>query len=484
MAQTKLALLKKIGFILAPSLFLLMLLLPAPQGLEPAAWRTAAVGVLMAIMWVTEPIPIPATSLLPLLLFPLLGISPVKEAAAPFANPLIFLFMGGFIIALGMQRWNLHRRIALTIISAVGMHPRAIIAGFMLATALLSMWVSNTATTLMMLPIAASVIELTEHDSKKARDNFSVALLLGLAYSASIGGLGTIVGTPPNALLAGFVQQTYNITIGFAQWMMLGVPLVLIGLPISYVVLTVLVFPIKKQSTNNSGDFIKTELEKIGNITVPEKRIAAIFVFTALFWITRPLLSSFIPGLTDTGIAIFGALLAFFVPSGRFKAEFLLDWKTAEKLPWGILLLFGGGLSLAGAISSTGLSSWIGTQLTVLQAAPVWVIVLAATGVIILLTELTSNTATAAAFLPIMASLAISMGQKPLLLLIPAAVAASCAFMLPVATPPNAIIYGSDRVNIVDMVRAGITLNIVFALLITLLTFLLVPSVFRLQIGG
>ncbi len=469
--------LKIYGFSVAVPVFIAMLLLPAPPGLEPAGWRVAAVVVIMAVLWVTEAIPIPATSLLPVVLFPLFGVGSVKDAAAPYANPLIFLFMGGFIIAIAMQKWNLHRRIALSVIAAVGTNPRSIIAGFMIATAVLSMWVSNTATALMMLPIALSVIELTASSGKK-QEHFTPALLLGIAFSASIGGLGTLIGTPPNALLAGFMRETYDLQIGFAQWMTVGVPVVVLGLPLNYIVLVFIVFPLKNKSSGDGRAFIRSELKNMGRMSPAEWRVAIVFTIVALLWMSRPLLGRIIPGLSDAGIAIFGALLAFFMPAGMGNKEFLMDWKSTEKLPWGILLLFGGGLSLAWAISSTGLSTWIGGRLGVFHASPVWLLVFIVVSVVILITGFTSNTATTAAFLPIMASVAVSIGKEPLLLTVPAAIAASCAFMLPVSTPPNAIVYGSGRIDILSMIKAGMVMNVVFAVLVTLMTVLLVPHVF------
>jgi len=469
--------LKTFGFIFAPILFILMLALPSPQGLEPAGWRVAAVGLLMATLWVTESIPIPMTSLLPLLFFPLLHVGSVQDAAAPYANPLIFLFMGGFIIAIAIQRWNLHRRIALTIIALIGMHPRSIIAGFMVATAVLSMWVSNTAATLLMLPIAMSVIDLTAKKDNH-QDKFSIVLLLGLAFSSSIGGLGTLIGTPPNALLAGFMQENYDIQIGFAQWMMVGIPIILIGLPLNYVILTFVIFPLGQIQHNGSVDFIRTELSKMGRLTHAELRVAIIFIIVALLWMVRPLISQIIPTLNDAGIAILGAFLMFIVPSGTQKGKFLLDWKSAEKLPWGILLLFGGGLSLAWAISESNLSTWIGSQLSVLQVAPLWLLILVVVLVIITLTGFTSNTATAAAFLPIMGSVAISIGIDPVRLAAPTAIAASCAFILPVATPPNAIVYSSGKISMLDMLKAGLVLNLIFAMVITLFSVFFMPIVF------
>jgi sodium-dependent dicarboxylate transporter 2/3/5 len=473
---------KLIGWFFGPALFVFMLSMPAPEGLPDSGWATAAVGCLMAVLWITEAIPIPVTSLLPLLLFPVLNIGSIGDAAAPYANPLIFLFMGGFMIAQAMQRWNLHRRIALNIIAVVGLRPRGVIAGFMVATAVLSMWVSNTATTMMMLPIALSVVGLAKQDEQTSRDaynTFSIALMLSIAYAASIGGLGTLIGTPPNAVLAGFIQETYGYTIGFAQWMGIGLPLVLIGLPVSFLLIVHIIFPIRLTTLSGSRQFISSELKKLGSMTKPEKTVAAIFVSVAVFWMTRPLLASFIPGISDAGIAVFGAIVLFAFPVNLRKGHFLLDWETAVKLPWGILLLFGGGLSLALAISTTGLSGWIGEQMMTLNVYPPVLIVFVVTAVIITLTEFTSNTATAAAFLPIMGAVAMSVHQNPSMLAIPAAVASSCAFMLPVATPPNAIVYGSGVVTIAQMARAGLVLNIVFTVLITLLTFLLVPVIFN-----
>lgn len=479
---------QRVGILAAPMVFIFMLLLPAPADLSVAGWRTATIGILMAMLWITEAIPIPATSLLPLVLLPFFGIQKITVAAAPYANPLIFLFMGGFIIALAMQRWHLHRRIALNIIKMIGMKPKSIIFGFMIATAFLSMWVSNTATTMMMLPIAFSVIELAK--SSKIRDedskdyqNFAVVLMLTIAYASSIGGLATLIGTPPNALLAAFMRSNYHYQIGFAQWMLVGVPLVVIGLPLSIFLLIRILFPIRIAQIEGGQAFIRAELEKLGAISTAEKMVAIVFGTVALLWIFRPLVAHLIPGIDDAGIAILGAMLMFALPVNLRKGEFLLDWHSAEKLPWGVLLLFGGGLSLAGAISETGLSEWIGQQLSAVQNWPIVFVVLIVTAIVIFLTELTSNTATAAAFLPIMASVAVSIGQNPLLLVIPAGVAASCAFMLPVATPPNAIVYGSGQIEMGQMVRGGILLNLLFILLITLVTFSLVSLVFQVEVG-
>lgn len=480
-------LVQKISLVAGFLFFIIMLFLPAPKGLSPAAWKTAAVGVLMAIYWITEAIPIPATSLIPMVFFPVFHIGSIKETTAPYANPLIFLFMGGFIIALGMQRWKLHLRIALTIIRTLGMRPKALIAGFMVSAAFLSMWVSNTATTLMMLPIGLSIIELAQSAAvdENAKDfaSFKTALMLSIAFAASIGGLGTLIGTPPNALLAGFMAENYNVQILFGQWMLIGVPIVVLGLPLAYFTLTRLVFPIRLEKLPGGEEFIRQELKRLGPITKAEKSVALVFTLVALSWMLRPLLVKLLPGISDTGIVIAGALLMFAIPVDWKKGVFLLTWKEAEKLPWGILILFGGGLTLASAISRTGLSVWIGKELALFSHLPILVIVAILVTVVILLTELTSNTATTAAFLPVVASVAVSIGQNPLLLVIPATIAASCAFMLPVATPPNAIVFGSGSVTISQMLRAGIVLDALFLLLVLALTFSLGLFVFHIHIG-
>jgi solute carrier family 13 (sodium-dependent dicarboxylate transporter), member 2/3/5 len=480
-----------VGGAAGPALFVLMLLLPTPEGLSPAGWRTAAVAALMAVWWITEAMPISATALLPLVLFPLLGVGTIQVTATPYANPMIFLFMGGFIIALGMQRWGLHRRIALTIIRAIGTQPSALIAGFMVSSAFLSMWVSNTATTMMMLPIGLSVIELARsgvgvQDARAARatQGFGIALMLGIAYASSIGGIATLVGTPTNALLVGFMNETYGFQIDFVQWMMVGLPVVLVGLPVTHLVLTRVAFPIRHVKLSGSREFIDSELARLGRISGPEIMVGSVFALVGLLWIVQPLLSAWLlPGLSDAGIAIFGALILFMIPVDPKRGVFLLNWKYAEQLPWGVLILFGGGLSLAGAIQRTGLAEWIGGGFTGLSHWPVFLILLTVVAAIILLTELTSNSATAAAFLPIMASVAVGIGQNPLLLAVPIAIAASCAFMLPVATPPNAIVYGSGVMTIPQMARAGLWLNLTFTLLLAVLTYTVVVFVFGIELG-
>lgn len=494
---------RRLGLFLGFGIVLLLGLMPPPAGLELPAWRAAAVGLLMAVWWMTEALPIAATSLLPLVLFPVLGVLPVREAAAPYANPLIFLFLGGFLIALAMERWRLHRRVALLTVRAVGVRPSRMVAGFMLASAVLSMWISNTATAMMMLPIGLSVVHLVraplaeEGANSEGTDpgrNFALCLMLGIAYACSVGGLATLIGTPTNALFAGFLLETYGLEISFVRWLAVGFPIALVGLGVVFVVLVRGVYPIRVRSLPGGRELIADELSKLGRFSGPEKAVAAVFLLTAVSWVARPLIERVLPGISDAGIAVFGALLLFLVPvredqeregreQGQGRWTRLLDEAAFQRLPWRVLLLFGGGLSLASAIQETGLAAWIGARMEALGGWPVWAVVLLVVTVIVLLTELTSNTATAAAFLPVLASMALGLGQNPLLFAVPATLAASCAFMLPVATPPNAIIYGSGEVTLPQMVRAGLWLNLVFALLVTLAAFTLVPLALGVEVG-
>ncbi len=479
---------QRVGLFLGPAVLLIVLRIPAPDGLAPAAWAVAGVAAFMAIWWVTEAVPIPATALLPIALFPILKVGSVAEATRPFANPLIYLFMGGFIIALAMEKTNLHRRIALNIVSRVGTRPNAIILGFMAAAAFLSMWVSNTATAMMMLPIALSIISLVENkrsmETGHLDSHFSLVMLLCLAYACNIGGIGTLIGTPPNALMAAYMLDNHDVKIGFAQWMLIGIPIVVISLPVVYLVLTRVVFPVRLEEIPGGADMIKKELERAGAMSRAEKMAGSVFAITAMLWVTRPLLEDNVPNLSDTGIAILSAIVMFLLPVNFKKGVFVLRWEDARRLPWEVLILFGGGLSLAAAITRTGLAEWIGMSFSGGEGLPKIFLIMSALLVVVFLTEITSNTATAAAFLPILASVAIGMGQDPLLLVIPAAVGASCAFMLPVATPPNAIVYGSGLLGIPQMARAGFIFNILMVLIITGVLYLLLGHVFDVLWGA
>ncbi|GAA4749807.1 SLC13 family permease [Modestobacter marinus] len=488
-------------------------LLRQDDALSTAGRTTAAVGVLLAVWWMTEALPLPATALVPIVAFPLLGVLSVEEATAPYANPNIFLFMGGFMIALAMQKWELHRRIALLTVRAVGTKPPRLIAGFMIATAFLSMWVSNTATTVLMLPIGLSVLMLvldrvaagnvdaeaveaaadtdtpgdggpavTELIQDADTRNFAVALMLGIAYAASIGSLATLIGTPPNLILAAFVEQNYDIELGFGEWMLMGLPLAVVFLTLAWLVLTKLVFRSELREIPGGRRVIQEEIDKLGSMSRGEWTVLVVFVTTALLWVFRQPLTGwtaltdvlpFVANMDDAVIAIAAAVALFLIPVKAREGVSALDWQQAQKLPWGVLLLFGGGLALAAAVQASGLDEYVGNQVGAVGTLPAIVLVVVTAGVVLLLTEVTSNTATAAAFLPVLGGVALGLDLFPLVLLVPAALAATCAFMLPVATPPNAIVFGSGYVTIGQMIRAGAVLNVIGIVLITAAVYLL-----------
>ncbi len=473
------------GWMLGPAALLTTLVLPPPEGLSVEGWRTAGAAGLMAIFWIAESIPIPATALLPLVLFPALGLGDIRESAAPFANPIIFLFLGGFILALGMQRWHLHRRVAIGLIGVIGTRPSSIVAGFLISSALVSMWVSNTATALMMLPIAMSVVQLVPgHDVASSRERgLGTAILLAVAYGATTGGMATPIGTPPNALLAAYVSEIYQLTIGFGQWMLLGVPVVLVALPCVYVVLTRVMFTLDRRELPGMAEMIAGEQARLGRIGREELVVAVVFLLTAAGWVFQPLLARVVPLVSDTTIAITGALLLFAIPVDLRRGEFVMTWEATKAVPWGVLLLFGGGLSLAGNIDRHGLSTYLGTLAGGLEGLPHLLTLCIVCFGILLLTELTSNTATAATFLPIAGAFALSLGENPLLFLIPTALAANCSYMMPVGTPPNAIVYGSGYITLPQMARAGVLLNVALVPVIVGLLLLLGPFVFGIESG-
>ncbi|MDQ8181402.1 SLC13 family permease [Pelagicoccus sp. SDUM812005] len=471
------------GWILGPGSLLLTLLSDPPSGLSLEGWHTLGAAALMAIWWICESVPIPVTALVPMALFPMLRLGPIKEVAAPYANPLVFLFLGGFVIALAMQKWGLHRRVAIGLIGALGTRPNRIVASFLLAGALVSMWVSNTATALMMLPIASSVVALAKDSSGgggPGRD-FGPALMLAVAYGATTGGMATLIGTPPNALLAGYLNRVYGYEIGFGQWMMVGVPMTLLTLPIVYLVLTRVVFHLPSKAIEGMQDLLAEERSRLGTFSKGELGVAFVFTLTALTWIFRPVLSGFLPMLSDTTIAIAGAIALFLLPVDVRRGEFVMDWGATKALPWDVLLLFGGGLSLASMIQTHGLSEYLGTLWQGLDALPVLLTMAIICFGILLLTELTSNTATAATFLPVVGAVAISLGQNPLLFLVPTAFAANCSYMMPVGTPPNAIVFGSGVLRLPQMAKAGFLLNLSLVPIVIVLVWLLGPYVFDLS---
>lgn len=475
--------LNRIGLFLGPLAFITILLLPAPEGMSIEAWRVLAVAALMLIWWISEGVPIPVTSLVPMVALPLLGVQEMTTAAAPYASPIVFLFMGGFMLALALEKWQLHRRIALSIVTLTGTNANGIILGFMLATAFLSMWISNTATAVMMLPIALSVVGLltrgqSPNDAPGGVQRFALAMMLGIAYAANIGGTATIIGTPPNVVFAGFMRETFQREVTFAQWMMLGVPFAGILLAITYWMLVKLLFPNRLGRFAGAQAVIQQELAELGRMGKAERRTLVVFVGTALAWIFRAQLNALLP--IDTGdeeIAILATIILFLVPVDFKKYTFLLEWKDTEKLPWGILLLFGGGLSLAAALKEVGLIDLIGAQFVGANISGFWLI-LGLSTVSLFLTEIMSNVALVTVFLPVVGGVATGLDIMPLYVCVPVTLAASCAFMLPMSTPPNAIVFASGHLKISDMARAGIVLNIITILLVALLVEFLLPLVF------
>ena len=494
----------RVGLWLGPLLAIAIQLIPLPESLiestgsaEQArnAWIVLSMLVLMATWWVTEAIPIPVTSLLPLIIVPFFDVmdtgrlgsgAAVSAVSRFYMDSIVVLLLGGFIVAKAIERWNLHARIALNVLALVGSRPSMLVAGFMFASAMLSMWISNTATSIMMMPIALSVAAAV-----LGRENlgqpFTYALLLGIAYACSIGGLGTPVGTPTNLIIIGSLNRDHGFDIQFFDWMKLGVPMVLLLLPLAWFVLVFWAFPIREKIGEAGREVILEQRRALGRMTTPEWRTLMVFAVIAGLWIFRQLLGKVeiagvtpLAGLTDHIIAIFGVLLCFLVPSGSRleRGSRLLDWKTAEAIPWGVVLLFGGGMALAGAISASGLSSWAGAQMTGLSALPTLLVILLVTAFVIFLTEITSNIATASALMPVLGSVAISSGIDVALLVAPLAMAASCAFMLPMATGPNAVVFATGRVSMSTMVRAGFRLNLVAMLLITAAASLLIPLTF------
>jgi len=483
------------GLLIGPLLFLVFLFIPQPEGLSEQGMIVAGIAVLMAIWWITEAIPIPATALIPIVLYPVLDVMSPGEVTQSYAHHLIFLFMGGFMIAVTVEKWNLHQRIALHTIRIVGMTPDRIILGFMIATAFLSMWISNTASTMMMLTVGLAVlhqiakeIELSDSanniDTREGHFRFGIALMLGIGYSASIGGTATLIGTAPNLVFAGIVEDMYGISINFIEWMSFGVPLAIVMLAITWFYLTRIAYPSEIDHLPGGEETILNEIRALGEISSQEKKVLFVFCLVAVLWVVRGLFDLEIFHLIkDSTIAMAGALLLFVIPSNWSKREFLLDWKTAVKIPWDILILFGGGFALARGFSETGLTTFLAGELSILDGSHIIVIIAVVTLLVIFLTELTSNTATASLTLPIMAALAGAMQIHPFGLMISTVIAASFAFMLPVATPPNAIIFSSRYVTIPQMMKAGIWLNLLGAVLITTFVMFLLPIVWGIDIN-
>lgn len=441
--------------------------------------KVFAVALLMISWWITEALPMPAVALIPLVLFPLLGIAKISEAAAPYANEVVFLFMGGFMIGLGIEKWNLHRRIALSVVQFTGTNGNRIILGFILATGFISMWLSNTATTMMMLPIAASVITVVvannEHNPKLRF--FAVSLMLAIAYSSNFGGIATIIGTPPNVAYASYIGKQFNNDISFSAWMLIGLPVSLVLLVSLYYVLTWM-FPSNIDSNEEMRVLIKNELNSLGPMSVPEKRVMVIFLTTATLWITRDLINKLgIVKLDDNMIAVFGALLMFIVPSGNSakQSERILVWSDTAKMAWGILLLFGGGITLASALEKAGLIKILGTWLSGFSGSSIVVLIIAITVLSIFISEVMSNVAQVIVFAPVVTAIATAIGANPYMLGIPMTLAASCASMMPMGTPPNAIVFSSGHLKLSEMVKAGFVMNLISIFIIVLASLFIVP---------
>lgn len=478
---------KQLGLILGPLLFIFILFFFKPEGLSPQARAVLASTAWIAIWWITEAIPIAVTALLPIVLFPLSGGLDLGTTTSAFGHKFVFLYMGGFIIAIAIEKWNLHRRIALNIINFIGSDVKKIILGFMVATAFLSMWISNTATSVMMLPIGIAIItQLKDNPNTEENENllFGKALMLAIAYSASIGGIATLIGTPPNLVLAGVVLDTYGYEITFLQWFMFGFPISVLLLFICWKYLTSYAFSFKQTDFPGGKEEIKRLLKALGNVSYEEKMVALVFGTTAFFWITRSLLfDKLLPALDDTIIAIVFAVVLFLIPA-KDKKEKLMTWEDAVKLPWGIILLFGGGMALANGFESSGLANFLGNQMTTFAGLTTIILVLLLIAAVNFLTEITSNLATTAMLLPVLAPMALTVDIHPFVLMVGAAVAASCAFMLPVATPPNAVVFGSGYLRIPDMVSKGIAMNIISIIILTLFVYFVLPMLWGITVEG
>ena len=470
------------GLIIGLSVLSIFIFSEPPEGLSKIGWLTAGVALLMTIWWITEAIPIYLTGIIPLILFPIFNISDLKLVASSYAHPLVLLFLGGFIIASAMEACGLHKRIALNILSLSGTSPSKIIAGFMIATAFISMWVSNTASTIMMLPIAVSVITIFSNQPNIRNENFAIPLLLAIAYSASIGGASTLIGTPTNIMLSSILSDSYNYEISFLDWLLIGLPVAIFLLPTVWFFLTNISFNVSKKKSNALEITIQEMKGEIGSPSFTEKIVTTVFFLTATLWVLRRSLNEiFDLNLNDTSIGLLGALLLFLIPTS--KTTRACNWETANKIPWGILLLVGGGIALSKAFNSSGLAMWIGEFSNYFYGYNIYLLIFIAVALIIYLTELNSNTATVATFMPILIIFAISINQNPLFFVIPATIAASCAFMLPIATPPNAVVFGSGKIAIKDMIKAGFLLNIISVVVVTIISIIFIKLVFDAQIG-
>jgi sodium-dependent dicarboxylate transporter 2/3/5 len=476
--EKKSKLLSWLSFLIGP-IFFISVLLFKPFSLDTLSLKVLAVAVLMISWWITEAIPMPAVAIIPLVLFPLMGISKIAETAAPYANEVIFLFMGGFIIGLAIEKWNLHKRIALSIVQFTGTGGNKIILGFIIATGFISMWLSNTATTMMMYPIAASVISVVggKNITEKQSKNFALCIMLSIAYASNFGGIATIIGTPPNVAYASFMSKKYGFDVSFSSWIMVCAPISLLLLLSLYLVLTKM-YPNHIASNVDMQSLIKTELSQLGPMSIPEKRVLYVFLTTAFLWITRDMINKTgLVKLDDNMIAVFGALLMFMIPSGSNNGsqERILIWPDTSKMAWGILLLFGGGIALAGALEKAGLINMLGKWLAGFSGTSIFVLILVVAVLSIFISEVMSNVAQVIVFAPVVTGIAEAVNVNPFLLGIPMTLAASCASMMPMGTPPNAIVFSSGHIKLKQMIKTGFVMNLVSILLIVLFTYFVVP---------
>lgn len=482
MSDYSYSIIKKIGLLLGPIIFLLLFNNPWLL-LNEEADRVIAVAVWMVIWWISEAVSISVTALIPLTIFPLLGIADMKVVTASYGSPIIFLFFGGFVMALALEKVELHKRIALNIIKITGTSPNRVILGFMIATAFLSMWISNTATTVVMLPIALSVINLLKNDEDgftSGDQKFALSLMLGIAYAANVGGIATIIGTPPNTVMVGFVESTYGIEISFLSWMIIGVPFSMLLLAIIYIILVKVIYSNTLPARNDSGSIIDLELRKLGPITNKEKRVLLIFLIAMILWVFRVYINYLTPAisLSDAGISMLAAFALFTIPFRDERGNFILDWSDTKKLPWGILILFGGGLALATGLASAGVIEYIGVLVSENVDISIVVVVALMIAIVLFMTELMSNVALITIFAPVIAGVAIGMDQEILPILIPCTMAASCAFMLPMATPPNAIVFASGHIKVSEMAKAGIILNVISIIILIAFAQYIIPLMF------
>jgi len=467
-----------------PLAFIIMLLIGPPESMPSEAFSVLAVTLWVAIWWITEAIPIAVTAMLPIILFPITGAVDLATTTSSFGHKYIFLYLGGFILAIAIEKWGLHKRIALSIIHIIGSNVNTIILGFMLATAFMSMWISNTATSVMMLPIGMAIVsQFKKNGDDKSYKMIGKALMLSIAYSASLGGIATLIGTPPNLVLAGILEETYGVEISFVEWMKFGLPISIVLLFICWKYLTTKAYNFKGMVFPGGKAEILLMKNILGKISYEERIVLWVFIGTALLWICRSLIQKILPAIDDTIIAMISATLLFMLPT-KDKNKRIINWKECVNIPWGIILLFGGGMALAKGFTETGLAEWIALQLTQLNGLTLILLILILVATVNFLTEITSNLATTAMLLPVLAPMALAFDLHPYMIMVSVTISASCAFMLPVATPPNAVVFGSGYLHIPDMIRTGVWMNIISIIIITLFTYYLLPVLWGIKPSG